>query len=317
MEQKFTYEDFKIDVKQNHKMIIDEGIVKLQGSKIYPYIGDDQSINAKATRSAPDQYIITINEGVLKAIFSYSTEVLRPFYKIYHANLGVTEELFIRFVCGIMSDFIFWHELSHIARGHFKYLGIDQYDTSLGFNLDKISESRIVEIDADIFGASYLFLRVLSVINSGSIRAEDALCAYTVGIRSIFEILHIDNVLEDYNHRTNEHPHSQARAFNAYAFGVASPEIISYKKNILPYYQECAQQFFIDFESLALGNKFNIDAVAEIMPVDVDKWHSEKAVLDSLSIMSYEKRSMAEKRKSLFREITNKLRNLFFPPHYS
>lgn len=310
MEKKFTYEDFISDVKQNQKIILDEGIVKLQGSKIYFRIRDKQSINAKATRTAPDQYMITINEGVLKAIFNYSIEVIRPFYRNYNENLGVKEELFTRFVCGVMSDFIFWHELSHISRGHFKYLGIDQYDTSLGFNLDKLSESRIVEIDADIFGASYLFLRVLDIINSGHIRAEDALCAYIVGLRSIFEILHIDNVTEDYNHRTNDHPHSQARAFNAYGFGIASPEVIAYKKDILPYYQECSERFFIDFEILALGNKFNIDAVSEIMPVDVEKWQSEKAILDSFSIMSYEERTLSEKRKSFFREVKNKLRSL-------
>jgi hypothetical protein len=308
MEKDFTYEDFIADVKQNYKIILDEGIVKLQGSKVYAYIGEEQFINAKATRSAPDQYIIKINEGALKAIFKYSTDVIRPFYRKYHANLGVTEELFTRFVCGVMSDSIFWHELSHIIRGHFKYLGIDKYDVSLGFNLDEVSKSRIVEIDADIFGASYLFLRVLTVISSGSIRAEDALCAYTVGLRSIFEILHIDNVLEEHNHKVSNHPHSQARAFNAFGFGITSPEMINYKKDVTPYYQEVALKIFIDFELLALGNKFNIDAVTEIMRVDVANWRSEKVTLDSFSIMSNEKRNISEKRKSMFRHLVNKLR---------
>ncbi|MCR9943849.1 hypothetical protein [Vibrio owensii] len=307
MEQKFTYDMFLSDVESNQRMILNEGIVKVKGAKIFHYIKDDPAINAKAIPTASDQYTIVVNEGVLTAIFSYSNDVIRPFYKSYYSNLNMTEELFTRFVCGVMSDFIFWHELSHILRGHFEYLGIEQSKKSLGFNLSKLGQSRVAELDADIHGASFLFLRVLNVINTGVVKPEDALCCYTVGLRSIFEILHNDNELEDFIHRETEHPHSQARAFNAYSFGVASPDVISYQQDRMPYYQSCAERYFIDFEVLALGNKFNIEAVSDIMPVDVSEWLSEKEKLDSLSIMSYENRTSTERLISFFRYIKNRI----------
>ncbi|HHC6484246.1 TPA: hypothetical protein ACN33C_001892 [Vibrio parahaemolyticus] len=307
MEQKFTYDMFLSDVESNQRMILKEGIVKIKGAKIFNYIKEDLSINAKATPTASDQYTIAINKGVLTAIFDYSNDVIRPFYKSYNSNLNMTEEFFTRFVCGIMSDFIFWHELSHIVRGHFEYLGLIQSKQSLGFNLSKLGESRVAELDADIYGASFLFLRVLDVINARVVKPEDALCCYTVGLRSIFEILHNDNESEDFIHRETEHPHSQARAFNAYSFGVASPDIISYQQDRMPYYQSCAERYFIDFEVLALGNKFNIEAVSEIMPVDVSQWLSEKKKLDSLSIMSYEDRTGTERLKSCLRYVKNRI----------
>ncbi|QZN94067.1 hypothetical protein [Symbiopectobacterium purcellii] len=310
MEQKFTYDMFLSDVKSNQKQILDEGIVKVKGAKIYNYIKDDVSINSSSRPTASDQYTIAINSGVLLAIFDYSNDVIRPFYKLYHSQLNVTEELFVRFVCGVMADFIFWHELSHIIRGHFDYLGIYQSEKPLSFNLSKLGESRVAELDADIYGASLLFLRVLNVINSGSIRPEDALCSYTVGLRSIFEILHNDNELEDLTHHEAEHPHSQARAFNAFSFGVTSPDAIRYSQDKMPYYQACAEQYFLDFERLALGNKFNIEAVSDIMPIDVSQWLSEKEKLDTLSRISDETRTFAERLKSNVRYIKNWLRRV-------
>ncbi|WP_421226514.1 hypothetical protein [Aeromonas jandaei] len=308
MEQKFTYDMFLSDVKSNQKQILDEGIVKIKGAKIYNYISDDLSINASARPTASDQYTIAINKGLLLAIFNYSNDVIRPFYKSYSSRLNLTEELFVRFVCGVMADFIFWHELSHIVRGHFQYLGISQSEKPLSFNLSKLGKHRVAELDADIYGASFLFLRVLCVINSGSVRHEDALCCYTVGLRAIFEILHNDNKLEDLTHHENEHPHSQARAFNAYSFGVASPEVINYKQDKMPYYQECVEQYFLDFEILALGNIFNIEAVSDIMPIDVSQWLSEKENIDFLSHVSYENRTFSERLKSNLRYVKNWLR---------
>lgn len=310
MEDKFTYDMFLSDVKSNQRQILDEGIIKVKGAKIYTYIRDDISINASATPTSSDQYSIAINKGGLLAIFNYSNDVIRPFYKSYHSQLNVTEELFIRFVCGVMADFVFLHELSHIVRGHFEYLGTSQSKKSVSFNLSKLGKSRVAELDADIYRASFLFLRVLGVINSAAVRPEDALCCYTIGLRSIFEILHNDNELEDLTHREAEHPHSQARAFNAYSFGVACPDVIRYKQEIMPYYQACAEQYFLVFELLALVNKFNIEGVSDIMPIDVSNWLSEKEKLDALSLMSYESRTFAERMKSNLRYVKNWLRRV-------
>lgn len=89
----------------------------------------------------------------------------------------------------------------------------------------ELIDRRLVELDADIYAASFLLARTYSVYlsSNGAYPLQDLMQAYSTGIRVLFEVLHRNNDFEDDTHELSDHPHSLARAYAAIAFGLTGP----------------------------------------------------------------------------------------------
>src|SRR5690606_35649183 len=184
----FTFDQFLNDVKSNSKRILSGGYLVLKGGKsIYYYISDDDEINAKASKTSNEQYSLKVNIGLLKECYKYIDTSIRDYYEVACVTNNLTEEAFLRLVAGTFSEIIFWHEYSHIVRGHFEYL-----DNAKAKLKNELESRRNIELDADIYGASFLFGRIYSVYlsNPSMYSIETLMQAYSIGIRAAFEILY-------------------------------------------------------------------------------------------------------------------------------
>lgn len=226
-DKKFTYEMMVEDLKDNAKRILKGGWLEISEiTETLLQIADSPEINARIYLSSADQYTIRIYEGLLKACYAYANSDIRDYYPTIAHRSNFTEELFIRTVCSCVTEFIFWHEYSHIARGHLNFLSSQKklWAADSSSTLELI-DRRLVELDADIYAASFLLARTYSVYlsSNGTYPLQDLMQAYSTGIRVLFEVLHRNNDFEDDTHELSDHPHSLARAYAAIAFGLTGP----------------------------------------------------------------------------------------------
>ncbi|WP_338495841.1 hypothetical protein V5F23_17315 [Pseudomonas sp. WP18] len=226
-DKKFTYEMMVEDLKDNAKRILKGGWLEISEiTETLLQIADSPEMNARIYLSSADQYTIRIYEGLLKACYAYANSDIRDYYPTIAHRSNFTEELFIRTVCSCVTEFIFWHEYSHIARGHLNFLSSRKklWAADSSSTLELI-DRRLVELDADIYAASFLLARTYSVYlsSNGAYPLQDLMQAYSTGIRVLFEVLHRNNDFEDDTHELSDHPHSLARAYAAIAFGLTGP----------------------------------------------------------------------------------------------
>ncbi|MCQ2995382.1 hypothetical protein NLO95_14790 [Pseudomonas syringae] len=225
-----TVFDFDVmirDFESNAQKIIFGGYIKIKNITSLPVsIVDSPEFNARIYKTASNQYVLRIYKGLLLKCFEYINSHVRPYYASIQEGCQVSEEQFARTIAAFMTEFIFWHEFSHIARGHIDYVETCKSDWE--DSVIRLKEKRLLELDADIYAASFLFARTYSVYvgTGGEFSLQTLMQAYSIGIRSIFEVLHIHNEFEDDTHASAEHPHSLARAYVAIAFGLVSPVAI-------------------------------------------------------------------------------------------
>jgi hypothetical protein len=226
-DKKFTYEMMIEDLKDNAKRILKGGWLEIpEITETLLQIADSSEINARIYLSSADQYTIRIYEGLLKVCYTYANSDIRDYYITIAHRCNFTEELFIRAVCSCVTEFIFWHEYSHIARGHLNFLkSREEIWATDSSSTMELTDRRLIELDADIYAASFLLARTYSVYlsSNGAYLLQDLMQAYSTGIRVLFEVLHRNNEFEDDTHELSDHPHSLARAYAAIAFGLTGP----------------------------------------------------------------------------------------------
>lgn len=223
-EDKFTYEVMVQDLRDNSKRIVAGGYVKIKNiNSVRVNIVEGQEFKARVTKPSYDQYAIRIFSGLLVSCYEFLDVQVRSYYKTIAGGCRFTEEAFLRMVGGCMTETIFWHEFSHMARGHWNY-NEDRKEVWADREI-ALKDARMEELDADIYAASFLFSRVYGVYvgSKGRYSLQMIMQAYSVGIRSLFEVLHLNNEYEDELHEGFDHPHSLARAYAAVSFGLTSP----------------------------------------------------------------------------------------------
>jgi len=295
-ENKFTFEQFCQDAKKYADPINKEGLFKIKDHELFYFLDSQDIVKACAgpIRGAK-QYKIEIYHGLLKEIYNFTIDNYPQYYRKNKNRLNISEYAFLRLVCNIMGEMAFWHEFSHISRNHWVFLNNETQTKS------SINKERVVEMDADIYGASMLLGRVLSIPEK-TLPAGVAIEAFAIGVRGLFEVLYL-NFPTPVNHKTAGYPHSQARGFNAFSFAMTS-EIIEKmddsKKAIL---QLIGSLAFIDFEDSILGNKFDQDAVASMVADDLDKWAMASKEIKKNSQLSFEARTIGERASTYARHI--------------
>src|SRR5690606_5400139 len=184
------------------------------------------------------------------------------------------------------SEIIFWHEYSHIVRGHFEYL--DNAKVKLK---NQLESRRNIELDADIYGASFLFGRIYSVYlsNPSMYSIETLMQAYSIGIRAAFEILYRDNEFEDILHKESTHPHSLLRAYTAIVHGLSSPILLNFPVDLANKCTEIALRELLAFESSNSCSLIDVDKLRECVESEWQVWYKNKTEIDGYMILEVRK----------------------------
>ena len=297
MEQKFTFEQFLGDVKSNAERIISGGYLALEGGKsIYYYIRENDEINAKASKTSNKQYSLRINTGLLKECYKYIDKNIREYYEVASLSNNLTEEAFLRLAAGTFSEMIFWHEYSHIVRGHFEYP-----ENAKKHNENELESRRNIEIDADIYGASFLFGRIYSIYltNPSLYSIETLMQAYSIGIRATYEVLYRDNEFEDMLHNESTHPHSLLRAYTAITHGLSSPVMSKLPEDVAKKCTEVALSELLAFESSNKCTLVDVDMLKGFTELEWQIWYKNKDELDKYMILEVRKVPLWTKLKEL------------------
>lgn len=230
----FTFDVYLQDVQNNATSAQLIGIAKFKdGAKLHCNWSDSESVNASASQTAPDQYMITVNRGLLKAIFENSFKAAGLCSKHFPV-VAEDRYQFARLVAGVASEMVFWHEYAHLYRGHLRYL------KSQGINIARLYErtteqesniwpktdlhlKRFIEIDADIWGAVLLFGRTVACMKApeGKLSKRLWMLGFVIGIRVMYESIYDPS--EEWGSRESDHPHSLVRALIAITHGVTRP----------------------------------------------------------------------------------------------
>jgi hypothetical protein len=158
---------------------------------------DKDEVNASACHPDRSQYLITVNTGLLTACYAFLTPRVTAYYK-RHANeiADIDLQLFLRIVLGASGLSVFWHEFTHIVRGHLAYkISLDELtDATISeaheaakASADEASAPpgipwRMLELDADIYGAQFQLAQLAVVASANpSINITTFARCYAIG----------------------------------------------------------------------------------------------------------------------------------------
>lgn len=298
-ETEFTLEQFLIDAKNFDNPVNKEGVFKLKKCELFYFIEDKTELIARAYPITSSQYGIEISKGMLSVIYDYTVKNYQGYYEKNKSILGMTKNSFLRMVCNLIGEMTFWHEFSHICRNHFLFL--DEHKESP----KKALKRRAVEMDADIYGASILLARILSIPEK-VLPLNVTICVYTIALRGLFEVLNL-HFPPPLDYKNNEYPHPHARAFCAFSCAVTSPLMESIDNDLKNQIQAEGFINFIRFEHNHLKNMFNIESVMHMNNSDLDLWDSERKKIDKNQILAFNRRTLSEKVATYIRLLKTKL----------
>lgn len=299
VERKFTFDDFVFDVKSNSKQaLLLRGCTLKNEKKIYFYISDSEKIEALSYEESDKQYILKITVGLLKECYKYIDENVRSYYEIASETNNLTEEAFIRLVSGTVSEMIFWHEFSHIARGHLAYL--KKVDLDQG---NYKENRRFVELDADIYSASIIFFKLYGIYVSkkNDYSLDSLMQAYSIGIRALFEVLYKVVQFENENHKESNHPHSLIRAYTAIIHGLSSPMASKLPEDT---HNKCMEIVTVELLAFEFSKKCTIidpNMLDEYSKLEWLYWYENKSKLDEYLMLERKRVTWGEKINVFFR----------------
>lgn len=291
----FIFSQYLKDVRDNANQFLGAKSLKLRtGAKVIAMVAEDQSINASASQTAKDQFLIRLNEGLLKGCFELINRTGRQYYRRHIAELDVTEELFIRTVCGAASEMVFWHEFAHIARGHIFYLrdegmlpafeiaecGVNSARTG-DTTSDEFNTWQFLELDADIYGAQFLLARLITIQASrgNRISPETWLRVFALGVRSMYEVLHRNGYCVHEAVLDATHPHPLSRAYVAFTHGLARTSDLGISDDVADVWRSISQSTLLEHELLDLGMVVDGAVLEAFAAGRLEEWHENAAVL--------------------------------------
>jgi hypothetical protein len=287
--------------------VFSDGLLTLRnGKSIYHHICNDEMVNAEIFKSSETQYVLRVNNGLLKSCYSYIDKNVRAYYQVAKHKNNLSEEAFVRFVGSAMSDMIFWHEYSQVARGHFDYL-----DEQKSKGVCDLQCKRNVELDADIYGASFLFARHYAVYANkrSGLSLDSVMQIYAIGIRSAFEILHENHNLANHDCSESEHPHSLLRAYSAITCAVSGPIMKNIEAETVNRCCQIALNSLLSFESSNYCSLIDVDMLKKYVANEWSSYFDQKDRIDKFSMLVVSRLTIWRKmQESLCRLIYGALR---------
>ncbi|CAN0622747.1 conserved protein of unknown function [Burkholderia multivorans] len=291
--QPFSIEQFIGDCRDNMRHVTSsKKLRRCWGVEFKPMVLDREEVNAGVARLDQGQFLIYLNIGLLKACYKFLLDPVCSYYERHEDALDVDAHLFARMCLGACGLMAFWHEFAHAVRGHVEYKNVSGQLTDAGISeaSDRhrdLGESategwipwRIVELDADIFGAQFL-LAQMAVVMSGNSNISVATFAqcYAIGIRGLFHVLNgIGGVHDDATGST--HPNSISRAYAAFAHGLARLSEVQLSSAIQEKVSAAGYAALLDFEVNDLKMIVDPTVLARFSETEIDLWREREQEL--------------------------------------
>ncbi|SDY80834.1 hypothetical protein SAMN04515617_1235 [Collimonas sp. OK242] len=307
-ESPFIFSQYVVDADENAKQILRAKSLTLRGgAQIIAMVVKDPEVNASAHQTAKDQFLIRLNDGLLRGCFELFNTTARQFYRRNSTHFDVTEELFVRTVCGSASEMIFWHEFAHIVRGHIGYLRgqglLPAFDiTESGSNSasdvaaisDSFSTWQFIELDADIYGAQFLMARLVAILAAkrNRIAPSTLLRAFALGTRGMYEVLYQNGYVIHDDAPEATHPHPLSRAYVAFTHGLAGASRLGISERVANEWYKASQAALFEYELVDLG--FAVDGIVleAFTASRLRKWHETESVLVPYQLLQASKQTV-------------------------
>lgn len=257
---------------------------------------NNDEINAFATASSPDQYLIGVNTGLLNATYNFLAPLAQGYYERHADEIkDVSCPQFLRIALGSAGMTVFWHEFAHIFRGHLAYLDAQTKNsfTTLNeseiLNIDAIlnNESlsgRLLEIDADIWAAQFQLAQMSVVARStNQFTLATYSKAYAIGMRGLYEVLNEGSGQhDDAPHST--HPHPISRAYIAIAHGLARLNSEGFSVDEAKIVLQTTETALLQFEAESLGMPVDPSILNRFMETELKQWGELESVLTAYQV---------------------------------
>lgn len=299
-EQEFTIEQFYSDITENANSICRDLGVFSDEYKLVFNLSKNEIVNAKVQNvKSGKQYLITHYTGLANLLYQNALSISLKWERLCPNWSNGTNNFIARTIAGCSSEMVFWHEYAHICGGHMSFLKSQGIGT--GASLNEISEEintysfderkiiRLIETDADIYGAQYCLARVMVAISSKSNQIPENvwIAMYTLGIRSMYDAI-FTNLEDDYSEEFS-HPHSLARAYGAVSYGIEAASRLEKYKNKYEQWKEVAFKTLLAYELDKVGATATLESLENYKNVELETWKSKEKELASYRIKPLKK----------------------------
>lgn len=294
-EQDFTKIQFYGDITDNVKHLQNGLKAFSDGRKLWFHLLQAEDINATVQNiEQGNQYLITHYAGLANRLHQNAFSIADRWQPLFPFWTGGTRDFIARAIAGCSSEMVFWHEYAHIVGGHMQFLksrgigtGIALYEVSPEADAHSPEERkliRFIETDADIYGAQYLWARVMSIISSKKNQIPETawIAMSTLGIRSMYDAIFTD-LGDEYPEEFN-HPHSLARAYGAVSHGIEAASRSGLSEKKCEEWRGVAYITLQAYEAEKIGTTPSIETLEKFMREELTIWNTMEKELTPFRI---------------------------------
>lgn len=305
--QPFSHEQFLDDCKITSDIVAHAARNLLAKNTFMLRLNDESEPRAKAQKMhSPDYYYIVISKpALLSPCYNFLCPKVAAFYKRRSGQIGVSLETFLRTsltCCALMAC---WHEIAHVLRGHLDYLDehnvlpipewtedVASYESWLDPQQQPVLPERVLELDADIFGAQFLLTQVVhsSDVVPRMPRRAFAM-AFAIGIRGLFEYLN-EGCDHDMAHGSS-HPHPLTRAYVAVIHSLVRLNKMGVTDFDEAVMHTIGAATLLEFEAHELGFQVIPEELERFQQTELKVWHKRSDELIPYQLVNSPRRKQA------------------------
>ena len=291
--QPFTLDQFVGDCRDNMAHVLSSKLLKSTfGTEFKAFVHDRDEVNAGVSHAVPEQILIYLNIGLLKACYGFLIEPTRSYYARHAHVLDVDAHLFARMCLGACGLMAFWHEFAHAVRGHLAYKkasgqlvdaciseAYESSDRAYGSDETAWIPLRILELDADIYGAQFLLSQVaVARSRNPNIHLATFAHCYAIGLRGLFQVLNGLGCPHD-DASGSTHPNPISRAYTAFTHGMARVSEMKLSVSDQATMLAVGQTALLDFEVNDLGQAVDPEVLKRFAHSELQLWREREAEL--------------------------------------
>lgn len=294
VEGHFTRDRYWIDIQENAAELTPSMLLRLEhGGSVYFKFVEAMDETACVIPSSVEDGMCTIRigKGLAWPLYDACKLAARDFRALFPRQ---TEEFLHRLLASTAMEFAFWHEFAHVVRGHMALITarrmnpvVDEVMSTKALEIgtaakisgdllaaDELSLVRLMETDADIYGAQFALSRIASILvtKANTIHEEEWLKAFCLGVRVLFDTLHSWDPSENEMSENNTHPHSHLRALIATTHGLSRVSEMGLKATFV---RSTILAFVVlaAFDSRPSAAKIDLELIETLKTSVLAAWH--------------------------------------------